>query len=162
MAGDVGRISASEQDEAGRDKSFRTEGSLSFGRFLSDALVVGVNTRALTYSDPAPVTDGVRLFWDPFGMVAGGIFAQWARELAEEWRLNTRFNPSLAFIDERTNPGYQLVPHLSAELGISHFGRRFLTNLDAFYYQGRFDGYRAYGMRVSISARNWFGKWGRS
>ena len=162
MAGDVGRISSSGQDGARRDKSFRTEGSLGFGRYLSDALVVGLNTRALTYSDPAPVTDGVRLFWDPRGMVAGGIFAQWTRELAEEWRLNTLFNPSLAFIDERTSAGYQLVPHFSAELGISHLGRRFLTNLDAFYYQGRFDGYRAYGMRVSISARNWFGKWGPS
>ncbi|MGW8266093.1 MAG: tetratricopeptide repeat protein [Longimicrobiales bacterium] len=162
MAGDVGRISSSEQDGTGTDRSVRTEGSVSFGRFLTDALVVGLNTRALTYNNPAPVTDGVRLFWDPRGVVAGGVFAQWTPKLAEDWRLDTRFNPSMAFIDERTSSGYDLVPHLSAELGISHLGRRFLSSLDAFYYQGRFDGYRAYGMRVSISARNWFGKWGRS
>jgi hypothetical protein len=127
---------------------------------MNDRLTVGLNTRALTYTRPAPLVDGVRLFWDPRGVVASGLFAQWARELRDDWSLSTRVNPSLAFIDERKGAGYELVPHFSAEAGLFHRGRRFISSMDAFYYQGRFDGYRAYGVRLSISARNWFGKRG--
>jgi hypothetical protein len=162
MAGDAAWISSHEVSGAGGGQSLRVEGGLSLGRSMNDALVVGLNTRALAYTRPAPVMDGIRLFWDPRGVVAGGVFAQWTREVRDGWRLNTRFNPSLAFIDERRGAGYDIVPHLSAEAGLSHIGSRFLTNLDAFYYQGRFDGYRAFGLRLSFSARDWFGRWGPS
>ena len=162
MAGDVGWISSLDSSGTGRDGNLRMEGSLSLGRSLTDYLTVGVSTQALTYTDPAPITDGVRLYWDPRGLVSGGFFAQWEQKMKDDWKLNTRFYPSLAFIDERDEAGYQLVPHLSAEAGLAHTGSRFLTRLDAFYYQGRFDGYRAYGIRVSISARNWFRKWSPS
>jgi tetratricopeptide (TPR) repeat protein len=158
LAGDVGWISSSESSANGGNGSLRLEGGLSLGRSMSDRLTLGLNARALTYSDPAPVVDGVRLFWDPRGVAAGGLFAQWARELRDDWGLSARVNPSLAFIDERMGAGYELVPHVSAEAGLSHRGRRFFSALDAFYYQGRFDGYRAYGLRLSISARRWFGK----
>lgn len=162
LAGDVGWISSLDSSGTGRDGNLRMEGSLSFGRSLTDDLTVGMSTQALTYTDPAPISDGVRLYWDPRELVSGGFFAQWERKMKDEWKLNTRFYPSLAFIDERDEAGHRFVPHLSAEAGLAHSGSRFLTRLDAFFYQGRFDGYRAYGIRVAISARNWFRKWSPS
>ncbi len=137
--------------------SLRLESAIGLGRALTDDLTLGVNARALTYTTASPLVNGLRLFWDPRSVVAGGIYAQWDHELTEPWQLSIRMNPSLAFIDERTQRGIQGVPHVSAEAGLSHLGRRFRTSLDAFYYQGRFDGYRAYGLRVSFSARDWFG-----
>jgi hypothetical protein len=76
------------------------------------------------------------------------------------WAFRSRINPSFAFIDERTRRGFQNVPHFSAEAGFSHVGDRFQAALDGFYYQGRFDGYRAYGLRLSFSLRGWFRKGG--
>jgi hypothetical protein len=90
--------------------------------------------------------------------LATGIYAQWDKGLAESWNLRARLNPSLAFIDERTVRGFEAVPHLSAEAGLSYLGSRLRTTLDAFYYQGRFDGYQAYGLRLSVNARDWFRK----
>jgi hypothetical protein len=158
FAGDGAGISTPGSAGSGSAKSFRVEGGASLGRSFTDALVLGLNARGLTYTAGAPVSDGVRLFWDPRGVASGGIFAQWAEDLNDEWQLTGRLNPSMAFIDERTGNGFDLVPHLSAEAGFAHTGRKFSTRLDAFYYQGRFDGYRAYGLRASISARNWTGK----
>jgi hypothetical protein len=125
---------------------------------MTDELILGVNGRAAAYTEASPVLDDLRLFWDPRGVFAGGLYAQWDRDLDDSWNLRARLNPSLAFIDERTRRGFQAVPHLSAEAGLSYQTERFRTNLDAFYYQGRFDGYRAYGLRLSVSARDWFRK----
>ena len=74
------------------------------------------------------------------------------------WGLRARLEPSLAWIDERERPGFDLVPHISAEAGFTHTGSRFQTGLDVFYYQGRFDGYRAYGLRMTFSAIDWLGR----
>ncbi len=153
-AASAGGLSGSPGDPSG---SLRLETGMSLGRLVSDDLTLGVNARALTYTAASPVVDGLRLFWDPSAVLAGGVYAQWQRDLAEPWRVNVRLNPSLAFIDERSQAGFQSVPHVSAEAGLAHLGRRFRTSLDAFYYQGRFDGYRAYGLRLSFSARDWFG-----
>lgn len=156
IAGDAAWISSNGSGEADPRASLRVEGGMSLGRSMTDFLTLGVNARALTYSNAAPISHGTRLFWDPTGVVAGGVFAQWAHNVRERWTLTAAFNPSLAFVDERLREGYETVPHLSAEAGVSHLGHRFRTDLNAFYYQGRFDGYRAYGLRFSFSARNWF------
>jgi hypothetical protein len=158
LAGDGAGISTPGAGESGRASSFRVEGGVSLGRSFTEALVLGLNARGLTYTAGAPVSDGNRLFWDPRGVASSGIFAQWAEDLKDEWQLTGRLNPSMAFIDERAGYGYELVPHFTAEAGLAHRGRKFLTRLDAFYYQGRFDGYRAYGLRASISALNGTGK----
>jgi hypothetical protein len=123
---------------------------------MTDDLVLGVNARALTYSEPSPVLDGIRLFWDPNALISGGVYAQWEKSLTERWNFKARLNPSFAFIDERTAKGFEVVPHFSTEAGLSYSGSRFRTTMDAFYYQGRFDRYRAYGVRLSVSARDWF------
>lgn len=161
FSGDSGALPGSPQLPSGGvgnlSGSFRFETGASVGRLVTDDLTLGVNARALTYSAASPVADGLRLFWDPSAVFAGGLYAQWERDLAEPWRLSARLNPSLAFIDERSQAGFQRVPHVSAEAGLAHLGRRFRTSLNAFYYQGRFDGYRAYGLRLTFSARDWFG-----
>jgi tetratricopeptide (TPR) repeat protein len=158
LAGDGAWISTPRVGASGGDGSLRVEGGASLGRSFTEALMLGLNARGLTYTAAAPVLNGSRLFWDPRGVAAGGIFAQWAGDLRDQWQLTTRLNPTMAFIDERVGSGYELVPHLTAETGLTHTGRRFLTRVEAFYYQGRFDGYRAYGLRASISARSWFGR----
>ncbi|MGD8319537.1 MAG: hypothetical protein PVJ02_03765, partial [Gemmatimonadota bacterium] len=135
--------------------SWRFEGALSLGRSVTDELVLGVNARGAAYTAPAPVENGLRLFWDPRALAAGGVYVQWDKALEDGWSLALRLNPSLALIDERNRPGFQTVPHGSAEMGLSHKGSRFDTSLDGFYYQGRFDGYRAYGLRLSFSASDW-------
>lgn len=142
------------------DGSLRLEGGATVGRSVSDAWILGVSGRALTYTEEAPAADGRPLFWDPEAVVAAGVYAQWARPLGTAWELRGRFAPSLAFIDERRAGGFQRVPHLSAEGGLAHTGR-VRTTLDVFYYQGRFDGYRAYGARIAVSARDLFGGGGR-
>jgi hypothetical protein len=149
--------SASVEDMRGAG-SLRLEAGASLGRSITDRLVLGLTARALSYSKPSPVLGDLRLFWDPNALVAGGVYVQWDQDLTGQWTVRGRLNPSLALIDERTPGGFETVPHVSAEAGLSHKGGRFHTALDAFYYQGRFDGYQAYGLRLSVSARNWFRK----
>jgi len=158
LAGDVAWIQSGTVGGSGEDGSLRLEAGASLGRSMTDELILGINGRAVSYSSASPVLDDLRLFWDPDAVFAGGLYAQWDQDLAESWNLRARLNPSFAFIDERTAKGFELVPHLSAEAGISYQTGRFRTNMDAFYYQGRFDGYRAYGLRLSVSARDWFRK----
>ncbi len=157
LAGDAARLNTHGSLFSGSDASFRLETGISLGRSFTDELVLGTNLRALTYTDPAPMEGGNRLFWDPEALVATGLYARWDGELKENWRIRAMVNPSMAFIDERTSPRFESVPHFSAEAGVSHDGGGFRTSLDAFFYQGRFDGYRAYGVRLSVSAKEWFG-----
>jgi len=156
LAGDAAWLKPGAVDDVEKGGSLRLEVGGSLGRAMTDGLVLGVNARALTYSEPSPVLDGVRLFWDPDALISGGMYAQWDRGLTERWDFNARLNPSFAFIDERLAEGFEVVPHFSAEAGLSYSGSRFRTTMDAFYYQGRFDRYRAYGVRLSVSARDWF------
>jgi tetratricopeptide (TPR) repeat protein len=157
-AADATRIGYGEAGRPGSEGGYRFETGLSLGRSMTDGLILGFNARALTYTDPSPVHDDLRLFWDPRALFSGGLYAQWQRGVGEKWAFRSRINPSLAFIDERTRRGYRNVPHFSAEAGISHVGERFRASLDGFYYQGRFDGYRAYGLRLSIGMKDWLGK----
>jgi tetratricopeptide (TPR) repeat protein len=143
--------------EAGRaagNRSLRLESGLSLGRSLTDALTLGVTARALTYTGPSPVVEGLRLYWDPNALFSVGPFAQVEKGLTGRWTLRGRVSPSLAFIDERSQRGFQRVPHFSAEAGVSYLGRRVGADVGAFYYQGRFDGYNAYGLRIGLSARD--------
>jgi len=158
LAGDAAWLQPGAAGGRTPEGSLRLEAGGSLGRFMTDHLVLGLNARALSYSRPSPVVDDLRLFWDPDGLVSGGVYAQWDRDLAASLNFRARVNPSLAFIDERVSSGFELVPHVSAEAGLSHGGSRIRTTLEGFYYQGRFDGYKAYGVRLSFTARDWFRK----
>jgi hypothetical protein len=117
---------------------------------------LGVNTSGLAYSAAAPTVGGIRLFWDPRSLVSGGVFARWDWGFGDRWKARALVNPSYAYIDERISAGFEGVPHISGEAGVSFIGSRYQTTLDAFYYQGRLDVYRAYGLRLAFSARDWF------
>jgi len=158
LAGDASWIRPGPVEGSSSNVSLRLEAGMSVGRLVTNHLILGVNARALAYSKPSPVQDGLRLFWDPNALIAGGFYAEWSRDLTSSLDVRARLNPSLALIDERVSSGFETVPHFSAEAGISHQGSRFRTMLDAFYYQGRFDRYKAYGLRVSVGARDWFRK----
>jgi len=112
---------------------------------------------SLVGTGPAPhaplATGGSRrLFWDPRFMVAGGPYTRIARDLSESWTATARLFPGVALVEERGAAGSDLVPHLTAEAGARWEGMRLSASLDLFYSQGRFDGYRAYGARISVSA----------
>jgi thioredoxin-like negative regulator of GroEL len=162
LSGDVTRLSAPDAASWPDAKSStRIDGSVSLGRSMSPGLIVGVAGEALTYTDAAPVSDAVRLFWDPRAVYSLGVYTQWSRSLGERWDLSGRVAPSFALIDERTRAGFDRVPHISADAGLTYHGGGLSTKLDLFYYQGRFDGYRAYGARLSVSATDLFHRGGR-
>ncbi|MEJ2205395.1 MAG: hypothetical protein P8170_14955 [Gemmatimonadota bacterium] len=159
---DAAVLTPDGQNAGQPDRSTRLEQGMSLGRSVSSSLVLGVNARALTYTDPSPTSlDGRRLFWDPQGMVSTGVFARLDHDISERWNVRAQVNPSLAFLDERGPTGFERVPHFSTDAGVTHRGDRFRTDLDAFYYQGRFDGYRAYGIRLSFSTSAWPGRGSR-
>lgn len=159
VAADATRVHSSATETTDAASSLRLEGSVSLGRTVRDGLTLGMNARALTFTRAAPTPNDVRLFWDPRGMAAGGVYAQLMQPISENWSWNLRANPGIAFIDERRGVGSSWVPHFSTEGGLTHLGDRFRTELSAFYYQGRFDGYNAYGLRVSLTARDWLTGW---
>ncbi len=159
VAADATRVHSSATETAGAATSLRFAGSASLGRTVRDGVTLGLNASALTFTRAAPTPNDIRLFWDPRSMVAGGLYAQLMQPINENWSWNVRANPGLAFIDERRGIGSSLVPHFSTEGGITHLGDRFRTELSAFYYQGRFDGYNAYGLRISVTARDWLTGW---
>lgn len=144
----------------------RLQAALTLGRSVSPSVTLGLATRALGFTRGAPVTSlaggGVlRLFWDPYMVLSAGPFAQLTRDLATNWRLTGRVGPGVAFIDERGVGEAAWVPHVSAEAGVRREGARFWTALDLFYYQGQFDGYRTYGARLTLSARDYSSLVGR-
>jgi hypothetical protein len=134
---------------------------LTLGRAMSDQFTLGLTTRAVGYSAPGPVlTDTAtsterRFFWDPRLALSAGPFVRVRYDLSERWQASGMVGPGIAFLDERTSPGWDVVPHVSAEAGIRREGARFWAALDFFYYQGQFDGYRSYGARLTLSARDW-------
>jgi hypothetical protein len=157
VAGDASRISASASGTSDASTTLRLESGVSLGKSLSNALVIGVNGRGMLFTRASPVVDGVRLFWDPRSVMAGGVYGYLEEEVTDRWTVTARLNPGIAFLRERTGAGSGTVAHLSAETGFSHRGDQLRTNLDLFFHQGRFDGYRAFGMRLSLQAADWFG-----
>jgi tetratricopeptide (TPR) repeat protein len=135
--------------------------ALTLGREMSEMLTLGVTTRAVGYTSSGPVvTDPAtltqrRLFWDPRLALSVGPIARVSRDLSANWSATGMVGPGIAFIDERTSAGWDVVPHVSAEAGVRREGQRFWTALDFFFYQGQFDGYRMYGARLTLSARDW-------
>lgn len=146
---------------ATNESTVRLQTALSLGRTMSETLTLGVTAGATGYTSSGPVvTDTVtsvqrRLFWDPRLAISAGPFARITHDLSRSWTARATLGPGIAFIDERTSAGWDVVPHLSAEAGLRREGARFWTAFDLFFYQGQFDGYRMYGARFSVSARDW-------
>jgi len=145
---------------ATNESTTRLQAGLSLGRALSQTLTLGLSARAMGYTSSGPVvTDSSsvqrRLFWDPRMALSAGPFARISNDLSDRWKLTGSLAPGIAFLDERGSTGWNVVPHVSAEAGVRREGERFWTALDLFFYQGQFDGYRMYGARLSLSARDW-------
>ncbi|HSG48497.1 MAG TPA: tetratricopeptide repeat protein [Longimicrobiales bacterium] len=132
----------------------RVQGSLSLGRQVTPWLSLGMGTSVLGYSDAAPESGGRPLFWDPRLVVSVGPYAALNGQVDQRWDLTGRIAPGVAFIEERSLSGTERVPQFSAEAGIRHRGDRVWSALDLFMVQGKFDGYRAWGARLSLSLRN--------
>jgi hypothetical protein len=157
---DVARLSASSDSTTGAGSPVvRSQAALTVGRLLSPGLTLGLSSRALAFSRAAPVTSlagggTLRVFWDPRYVVSSGPYLRLDRTVSTTWRLTSTLTPGVAVIAERGTSGTGVVPHFSAEAGVRREGSRFWTALDLFYYQGQFDGYRTYGARLTLSARD--------
>ena len=157
VQGDVARLDPTGLPTA--SPTTRVQSVVTASRVLTDRWSVGWTSQAATYSDPAPVVDSVRVFWDPHKVVTGGPFARMQGKLGSEWDGSVRVNPGFALIDERSPTGVrtrlQRVPQLGAEAGLEYQGRRFRAAIDVFYAQARVDGYQTLGARVSLSGSSW-------
>ena len=147
-------------DIAGAARNTRLQGALSVGRILSRQLTLGVSARALHYRDAAPAAAGFPLYWDPDANLSVGPYLQWTRPLSTWWEMDARLTPGVAWINERATTDVEVVPDLSARVGVRREGAKYRTAVEFFYGQGRFTGYRSYGVNVSFGARGWFGRGG--
>jgi len=142
---------------AGSDRNLRLQGGLSVGRILSRELTIGVATRGASFRDEAPGPVQRRLYWDPNSTITIGPYAQLTRPLGGRWELQSSVNPGVGYIDERGTSGGETVPDISAHLALIHDDSRYRSMLELFFGQGRFSGYRSYGLNFTFSARSGFG-----
>jgi hypothetical protein len=161
VAGATAEVASLDHVEvAGAERNTRLQAALSAGRILSPELTLGIATRALHYRDAAPDAAGFPLYWDPDASISVGPYLQWVRPLSTWWELDARLNPGVAWINERPTTEGEVVPDLSARVGFRREGAKYRTAIEFFYGQGRFTGYRSYGVNVSLGARGWLGRGG--
>ena len=161
VADGAGLRPTEEAAVTGPGSTLRVQLAASVGRATGRSITLGVLGRWLTFTDASPLApatgpDARPLFWDPRWAFSAGPFASLDHELSPSWILTGRVAPGLALIQERRPPDRDadLVPQAAVEAAIRHQGRRLWTSLQLFYYQGQFDGYRSYGARVTVSARD--------
>lgn len=140
------------------ERNLRVSFGASAGRLVSRSVTLGLATRGLRYMDPSPQIGVGSLYWDPSASVSVGPYAQLDRALGTWWTLSARVNPGVALLDERRVEGTELVPDLAGNLTLRREGARYLTRVELFYGQGRFTGYRSFGLNLGFSARGWFGR----
>ena len=153
--------SLSHSGVPGSDRNLRLSAGASVGRSMSRSITLGLAVRGLSYMDASPSVGAGALYWDPNSSLSVGPYAQVTRPLGTWWMFNARVNPGVAWIDERRVNGGELVPDLSASLGLRREGAQYLTRIEFFYGQGRFTGYRSFGVNIGFSARGWFGRAGK-
>lgn len=144
----------------GTDRNLRLQLAASLAKIVSSSVTLGLSARALRYVDAAPDVTAIPLYWDPDASVSVGPFARLRRPIGGWWEVTARVNPGLSYIDERRRSGAEVVPDLSASLGLLRDGTKYRTSLGLFYGQGRFSGYRSFGVDLSFTARGWLGPGG--
>jgi hypothetical protein len=145
----------------GADRNTRIQGSLQVARLLNQEFSLGLAGRVLHYRDAAPTASGLPLYWDPDVSVSVGPFVRYLRPLSDLWEVDATVNPGIQWLQERRTTEGEVVPDLSARLGLTREGATYRTSVAVFYGQGRFTGYRSYGLSVSFGARGLLGGGGR-
>jgi tetratricopeptide (TPR) repeat protein len=139
------------------DRNTRLLGSLAVGRLLNPEFSLGLAARVLHHRDASPPASGLPLYWDPELSASFGPYARYARPISSSWEIEATVNPGLQWLEERNATGGELVPDLSARLGFTRNGATYRTSVAVFYGQGRFTGYRSYGLSASFGARGLLG-----
>jgi tetratricopeptide (TPR) repeat protein len=153
---DAARLRPADRDAfPDAEATGRVQLVVSVGRASFESFTLGMAADALTFTEPASRTGadagGRPLFWDPRLSVSMGPYGSVDHELGPGWRLLGRVHPGLALVDERHVGAHaELVPHVSLAGGVRHHGQRLATSVELFYYQGRLEGYRSYGARITV------------
>ncbi len=108
----------------------------------------------MRYTRAAPAPGGLRLFWDPRAALSTGPSLSARAPLSPGWAGSLRLGPGVSLVDERGGGGLEAVPSLSADAGLVYEGSRTRTAIDVFYAQSRLEGYRTYGLRLSLSTNS--------
>lgn len=136
----------------GSDRNVRVAGALALQRPVSDSWSVGLASRAVAFTAPAPDPAALPLYWDPTASLSLGPVLQYSLETGDTWSFVARANPGIAYLDERRSGGAEIIPDIAANVGAVRDGDRFRTAVDLYYGQGRAGGYRSFGIDISISA----------
>ncbi len=131
------------------DPNLRADASLAFFFKPDDHWVLGYESRALTFRDPAP-NPGRRLYWDPEWSWTNSAVLGWRGEPGSGWELEARAAPGVAWLQERGTESAVVF-----ELGASLDARRrfgvWTVGGGAGYGQSRLDGYRTFRLGLEVS-----------
>jgi tetratricopeptide (TPR) repeat protein len=145
-------------DLPAEEATSRLQASVTLSKEMTPRWSLGVSSLGAGYSRAAPTPGGARLFWDPATVVAAGPLARLRANPSPRWETSIQVSPGLALIDERGPGGFESVPQLSADARAEYTGRRFRSAIDVFFSQARLEGYRVYGIRVSLSSASWLSR----
>lgn len=154
----TGEWAASGAAEAG---SFRGGGSdvwrLGAGGSLSRRVVpdlrVGISSRILSFSDPAPRLQDRRAFWDPELFWSTEIPLELGPVSVGAWSPHARVAPGLALVRDREEPGSRWIPQMGGELGTRYAGDRVVLDMNLFAARGREGDYNAFGVNLGLTLR---------
>lgn len=152
VAASAGGMLLDHKGVAGSERNLRLAGAASLQRAVTRTVSVGVATRAVMFSDAAPDPAAFPLYWDPNASVSLGPVLQYSRRIDATWQVLARANPGIAYLNERSSVGSEILPDIAANAGIVRDGDRFRTAVEVYYGQGRLTGYRSLGINVSLSA----------
>ncbi len=130
-------------------ENFRTDAAVDLLFRPDDRWVLGLESRALRFSEPAPRPDR-RLYWDPEWSWSNLAVVGWRGEPAQDWELELWATPGIAWLAERDRDR-TVVSELAARLEARRrLGVWTLAGLAGFS-QSRVDGYRTFRLDLGLT-----------
>ena len=126
---------------------------MTLRRQLSTPISVALTSQLLTFTNPAPVLESRRLYWDPRLFVSGGLQVEARIRTTSGWDAYGRFTGGAGLVQERALSTTDLVPQFSTEAGLRYDTRRITLNGGLAYLRGREGAYHSFGANVSLGVR---------
>jgi len=135
------------------ETNWRFTGFMTLRRQLSTPISVALTSQLLTFTDPAPVLESRRLYWDPRLFVSSGLQVEARFRTTSGLDAYGRFTGGAGLVRERTLSTTDLVPQFSTEAGLRYDTRRITLNGGLAYLRGREGAYHSFGANVSLGVR---------